>query len=850
MVVAEPQVARRLAVRRTQAVREVALLALLPALVSLLMLWPALSGQGVLASTEMVAADPFVGNIAPGTAQSLSENPQLSDPVDQFIPWRLYARSELRAGRFPLWNPYNALGTHFQANYQSQVLSPFNILWLTLPPVWGIGFIAALKWTLMGLGTGLLLRRLGLGMPAAAFGGVAGQLMGPVVAWLQWPHSEALAWMPWLMFTALGWIDTRRIPWLVAFSAIVAAELLAGHIETAFYSFVLAGAFILAATGASAWSLRQKWGLLAGLAGSGVLGICMSAAQFLPLFEVLPSTWQWVTRSRSTTHLTALTPDAALTYLTPNGFGWANGWQGPLNWNEVNGYVGALTLLLAAWGLAAAFFQGHARTDVSDLPILRRVAAALSPRKPLFWALVVVTGVSMAYGIPPLSFLRHLPGFNSSLNFRLIAIAAFGLAVLAAMGLNRLVEDRTPGAEYRGRFYSLVTRYSLLVTSLLALLFLVGGVRSWYVSSVDGADYMQVWKMWAGVLFCAGAALIFARLSGLLNGRAVVVLATALVLLDLVRANWNFNATSPLNTFYPSNPMIDFLAQRGITERVAINGSYAQPNRLMTYRVADARYYDPAIDNRWRVYIRSMSPLSFSPSYPGYFIHLLLEQPNAAHLSMVGIRWLVTTSDIDPNSWQPVPDSGPIYRSTMTYNGFTVWENLYAKPYAYLAPDAALLADDNEGRQWLQDLKLESIDKVMLENATETSSFILGTGSPTEAEASSLRVVANIPGTIRVNLRTEQPRLLVVNEGWSPGWKAYIDGSDSRIYRANYVAQAVVVPAGEHEVIFSYDPPAFKAGLVISGVSLAVWLGLLVFAVWQWRRNSKLRVEAVGRPVA
>src|SRR5206468_12470284 len=120
----------------------------------------------------------------------LAQNPLLSDVVELFLPWRLYARSELAAGRFPLWNPYSLLGTHFHANLQSQVLSPFNLLWLLLPPLWGLGAVAALKWTLCGLGMALLLRRLGLGVPSAIFGSVAFQLSGPMVAWLQWPISE------------------------------------------------------------------------------------------------------------------------------------------------------------------------------------------------------------------------------------------------------------------------------------------------------------------------------------------------------------------------------------------------------------------------------------------------------------------------------------------------------------------------------------------------------------------------------------------------------------------------------------------------------------------------------------
>ena len=850
------------AVGRWQGVREVALLAILPLLVSFVMLWPALLGQGVLGSTDLVTNDPFIGDTTPGLPPPLSANPMINDPVDQFIPWRLYARSELRAGRFPLWNPYNAFGMHFHANYQSQVLSPFNILWMALPPIWGLGFITALKWMLLGLGMGLLLRRLGLGLPASIFGSIAAQLMGPMVAWLQWPHTEALAWIPWLLLAALGWVDTRRLLWLAAFGALVAAEMLAGHIETAFYSFVLAGAFVLAAIGASNIPPRQKWRVLAGLVGVGALGIGIAAAQFLPLLGILTSSWQWVARQGATTHQASLPAEAALTFLAPNGFGWPDAWHGPLNWIEINGYVGALTLLLAAWGLAAAIFSRRAPDAGPRSPFVRRLGDALSPRKPLFWALAAVLGAGMAYGIPPISLLRDLPGFSSSLNSRLIAVADIGLVVLAAMGLQRLTEYRAPSPGQRdenaktrkekkgldARHSSLVTRHSSLGAFLLVglgLVFLVDGVRVWFVGSREAEAYVQAWKMWAGVMFCVGAALVLARLAGWLGARALAVLAIGLLLLDLGRANWNFNVTSPVSTFYPSNEMTDFLAGRGITERVAIDAAWGESNRLMAYRIADVRYYDPAVDNRYRVFMRLMSPRTFTSQYPDYPIHLFLDQPSAPLMSLLGVKWLVTTANFDPNTWQAVPGKGPIYVPWLNHHSFVAWENRYANPYAYLASRIRVVPGERAARQRLQELKLEEVGEAMVEGPAGVAGLppevaSASNGQPlTEAEVDSVSAVANIPGTIRVRLRADKSRLLVVNESWSSGWRARLDGSDIPIYRVNYLVQGVVVPPGEHQVVFTYDPPIFKVGLIVSGVSLLGWLGLLGLGLRQWRRERK-----------
>ena len=49
-----------------------------------------------------------------------------SDARTQFYGWRAYGFGEIRAGRFPLWNPYEFLGMPFIASFQSALFYPTN----------------------------------------------------------------------------------------------------------------------------------------------------------------------------------------------------------------------------------------------------------------------------------------------------------------------------------------------------------------------------------------------------------------------------------------------------------------------------------------------------------------------------------------------------------------------------------------------------------------------------------------------------------------------------------------------------------------------------------------------------
>src|SRR5205807_4138895 len=106
----------------------------------------------------------------------------------------------------------------------------------------------------------------------------------------------------------------------------------------------------------------------------------------------------------------------------------------------------------------------------------------------------------------------------------------------------------------------------------------------------------------------------------------------------------------------------------------------------------------------------------------------------------------------------------------------------------------------------------------------------LNTGAPvTEGERVTLTNYA--PGRIELDVLAERMRFLVVSEGWSPSWRAELDGAPALLYKTNYVLQGLVVPTGSHHVTLVYDPPAFRWGVAISLVALVVWLVLALFSV-------------------
>lgn len=96
-------------------------------------------------------------------------------------------------------------------------------------------------------------------------------------------------------------------------------------------------------------------------------------------------------------------------------------------------------------------------------------------------------------------------------------------------------------------------------------------------------------------------------------------------------------------------------------------------------------------------------------------------------------------------------------------------------------------------------------------------------------------------GQLHAKVTVNTKSLFVYNNQFYPGWKAYVDGKQVPIIRANYLFQAVVVPAGVHEVQFVFFPDSLIWGMVLfflAGV-LIVILSLKVFSVKKDSDNAQ-----------
>ena len=133
----------------------------------------------------------------------------------------------------------------------------------------------------------------------------------------------------------------------------------------------------------------------------------------------------------------------------------------------------------------------------------------------------------------------------------------------------------------------------------------------------------------------------------------------------------------------------------------------------------------------------------------------------------------------------------------------------------------------------------------------QTLSNSLLKGEDAGQEASSLRgglegsVAASVSLTgyeanrLTYKVRSQKGGVVVLSEIYYPGWTCTVDGEPTGIARANYVLRAIKVPAGEHEVVMSFDPQTVHITETIAYASLAVLALMLVGLIVVRVRTSR-----------
>lgn len=103
----------------------------------------------------------------------------------------------------------------------------------------------------------------------------------------------------------------------------------------------------------------------------------------------------------------------------------------------------------------------------------------------------------------------------------------------------------------------------------------------------------------------------------------------------------------------------------------------------------------------------------------------------------------------------------------------------------------------------------------------------------------SVKLTSYAANEARYEVESDKGGVVVFSEVYYPGWTATVDGSATDVARANYVLRAINVPAGKHEVVFSFNPESVHTTETIAYAALAALALLVIVAVVMNLRKKK-----------
>jgi hypothetical protein len=349
----------------------------------------------------------------------ITDDVYASDLMNNGLPERVAIGRALAHGEAPFWMNDIASGFPLLARAEAGAMAPWNLLlYGVLPPYVALNLSILLTMLLAAFGTAALARSLGASTIAAALAGFALAWSGFFVCHMKHlAMVNTAAWLPLGLFVLHRALQSGRGRAFLLVGVVSALQDLAGHVQIAYYSGLVYGAWF------AAHMQRDRIRLIPWFVLALALGHAGGAIQLLPTWELVSMSGRAGGVGLTFAADYAYDPDNWKTFLVP----YANGDMGNFTYTgkgifwESYGYVGLLTFLLALHALVARWREPR----IYGLAIGAAVAylLVLGPNTPLF---------ELAFALPGRSFFRFPTRF--------LLVVDLALCLLAALGMTHLLD--------------------------------------------------------------------------------------------------------------------------------------------------------------------------------------------------------------------------------------------------------------------------------------------------------------------------------------------------------------------------------------------------------------------------
>ena len=560
---------------------------------------------------------------------------------------------------------------------------------------------------------------------------------------------------------------------------------------------------------------------IAAFAAIVLIGFALAAFQLIPEYQTSRLAQRGIALSFSESQECALVAADFVRYVIPNfNFG--------VNCESLL-YVGVLPLILAIFAII------YLRKD----------------RRVLFWLSLLVFSLLFSIKYSPLAWIFHQFPVWSSLRgpARFVMLGNFALAVLAGYGFNWILENKE--SIERLKVFSWLRRILFGFLALVIGINILGLFKatfiSWatiyfdkyYYAKTIGLPIEHYHRSIENFISSNFYAFSFLNkeflIPFLLSVSAFLIIIfvkkfnKASLFYVFIFSGFVWAVTSPMvssgltREFFTKTEVVKFLEKQSGEFRI-----YSFIPNLSAYQLVTSAYSDANLSDE-NEFLKMMLPSNLNLVYgldsidgyevsmprrtsrilsellseraplgnkiaearlkPDEKIKILEERQNI--LSMMNVKYIISSYPLDEKSFKKV------FETKVTQFGVPVYiyENKNVLPRFYFAKSVKPIESDEK----------TALAKMLAFNINFNDFSFIECGNDCGQNSSGKIIDYDYKnGYLRLNTESKIGGWLVFSESYDSGWQAKINGETVPIYRANYIYQSIIVPAGKSIIEFIY----------------------------------------------
>ncbi len=714
------------------------------------------------------------------------------------------------------------------------------------------------------------------------------------------PHLLAIPWFPLVIMSFLKYFNTNKKKYLVYASIFLSMEFLAGAPEivmmTALVLFVLLffpdsfpdpAASKIHKDNKRKISVIHRFGALLVVI---VLFLLVSSVQLLPFLELKSQS----IRSGGLHYLEATTWSFGwkdfIQFFLPDAFGYFKTTE--RYWSNQS-WLKTVYLGITPFVLSIFFFVSKDR------------------KRWIFLSLMVISFIFALGGNTPVYHLLHkIPPFNSiRYPVKFLFLFFFVISITSGMGLDKLIEGVKSNSAATRKLIQIVFYTGFFFAAFWGYLYLFDADVYVFLdkNSFKPPAYNDIWFnlhnakrfLLFAFLFCA-MVLVYLRIK---NKKAILSVLALIIVSDLFLANYGFYHSERWDQYMMKSGFEDALPDNSGTERYFVTGKTTKDFQLF---LIDKITMNSAYAALFPLYTIDGVEV-MRTKHHNTFLTVMNSTPTIVDakrfFDMSGVRHVITSYKVDDEDLKLVKSvdvadkTAYLYEYTKCPGRFLLYSKVsFARDdgevierfqyYAFDPREELILqksgvnspSDDRLpsspltltlSRQGRGDkVAVPQGDKVAVPQGDKVAAppgdmvaaplgdMVAGEGGY-DGRAIDAAKNKDVQGRVKLlsykanrfslEYESDGDAFLYVSDTYYPGWRAYVDGKETKIYRANLAFRAIEAPKGKHTVVFRYVPMSFYTGLALTiiGILLCIWL---------WRRDKpaeskELRTESKNKIV-